>query len=1129
MMRLRLFFVLSLALLAPMAAAQSSGSSKPAAPAKTTEKSAKPADKPAAKANEKPGAKSDAKSTVKPDNDTFSGLTFRSIGPAVSSGRIVDLAVDPRDKSVWYVATAYGGVWKTTNAGTSWTPIFDDQGTASIGCVTIAPSRSLTVWVGSGENNSQRSVGWGDGVYKSEDGGRTFTNMGLKQSEHIGRIVVHPTNPDIVWVAVQGPLWASGGDRGVYKTTDGGKTWKQVLKVDEWTGANEVHVDPHDPNVLYASTYQRHRKVWTLIDGGPGSGIWKSTDGGETWTKLTKGLPSGDMGRIGLVVPATETNVIVATVEAGGDDRGTYRTDDGGQKWEKLNGTVSSSPQYYQELFADPTVKGRLYQVDTFLQTSDDGGRTWHRAGEKHKHVDNHLVWIDPDDSRHLLVGCDGGLYESFDRCTTWNFFPNLPITQFYKVDVDNDTPFYNVYGGTQDNSSWGGPSRTDNVNGIRNSDWWFVVGGDGFQARVDPADPNVAYGESQHGELSRFDRKSGERVDIQPQPEPGEPASHWNWDSPLIVSPHQHTRLYFASQRLYRTDDRGDTWKAVSPDLTRQIDRNKLKVMGRVWSIDAIAKNTSTSFYGNIVAIDESVLKEGLLFVGTDDGLIQVSEDAGAHWRKVESVPGVGEYAYVSRVVGSRFEPRTVYATFDRHKMGDFKPYVYRSNDLGHSWTNISGDLPAGGSVYCLVQDTKDADLLFAGTEFGLYATQNGGKHWFKLMSGMPIQCIRDVTIQRRDDDLVVATFGRGFYILDDLSPLRLMNEESKMSVEATLLPVRKSLLYVESTPMGSEGKAEQGDRFFAADNPPFGAMFTYYLKSGYKSMRERRRALEKDAKKTGGDSFYPPWDSVRAEEREEAPAMLLTVTDKDGNVIRRLTGPTGAGFHRVSWDFRWPDPRPASLTPRQRGEFESPGGGPLAPPGTYKVQLAKRINGTVTNLGAPQEFVCEALNNTALPAQDRPALAAFQEKAARLQRAVLGTQRELADAQSSAELLKKALDDTPAASAASLRTDASKLLDKLRDISIRLNGDAEVAEHSEPTPPSLSDRIGRVVEGSWTSTSAPTASHQHAYEIVSTALGGVITDLKASLDALHALGDKAEAAGAPWTPGRVPEWKPE
>ena len=1117
-----------LAFVARHASAQSADStSKKASPAKPA--AVKPVAKPPAKASEKPAGKANAKAGPKPDNDTFSGLPFRPIGPANVSGRIVDMAVDPRDKSLWYVATAYGGVWKTTNAGTSWSPIFDDQGTSSIGCVTLAPSRPLTVWVGSGENNSQRSVGWGDGVYKSEDGGRSFTNMGLKNSEHIGRIVVHPTNPDIVWVAAQGPLWASGGDRGVYKTSDGGKTWKQVLKVDEWTGANEVHIDPHDPNVLYASTYQRHRKVWTLIDGGPGSAIYRSTDGGETWTKLTKGLPAGDMGRIGLVVPATETNVIVATIEGAADERGTYRSDDGGLKWEKLNGTLSSSPQYYQELFADPTVKGRLYMIDTFLQTSDDGGRTWRRAGEKNKHVDNHVVWMDPDDPRHLVVGCDGGLYESFDRCATWNFFANLPITQFYKVDVDNDVPFYNVYGGTQDNATWGGPSRTDNDNGIRNSDWWFVVGGDGFQPRVDPTDPNVVYGQYQHGELYRFDRKSGERVEIQPQPEPGEPGSHWNWDSPLIVSPFSHTRLYFASQRLYRTDDRGDTWKPVSPDLTRQIDRNKLKVMGRVWSIDAVAKNASTSFYGNIVAVDESPLKEGLLFIGTDDGLIQVSEDSGVHWRSVESVSGVGEFAYVSRVVASRFEPRTVYATFDRHKMGDFKPYVYRSNDLGRSWTNIAGDLPAGGSVYCFVQDTKNADLLFAGTEFGLFATQNGGKHWFKLSSGLPIQCIRDVTVQRRDDDLVVATFGRGFYILDDLSPLRLMDGEAKLNAEATLLPVRKALLYVPATPLGGEGKAEQGESFYTADNPPFGATFTYYLKAGYKSLREQRRAAEKTVRKNGGDTFYPPWDSVRAEEREEAPAVLLTITDHEGNVVRRLTGPAGAGFHRVSWDFRWPDPAPASLTPRPRGEFESAGGGPLAPPGTYKVQLAKRINGVATALGPAQEFVCEAFNNSVLPAQDRAALAAFQEKAAHLQRAVLGTQRVLADAQSSAQLLKKALDDTPAASAASLRADATKLLDKLRQISIRLNGDNEIASHNEPTPPSLSDRIGRVVDGSWVSTSAPTASHQHAYSIVSTSLTGLITDLQAALETLHALGDQAEAAGAPWTPGRVPVWKPE
>ena len=1086
---------------------------------------------PAPKPEPKPAAKSPAKPEGKLSAATFGGLKFRSIGPAVTSGRVVDLAVDPRDKSVWYLASAYGGVWKTTNAGTSFTPVFDEQGTASIGCVTLAPSRSLTVWVGSGENNSQRSVGWGDGVYRSEDGGKTWANMGLKASEHIGRIVVHPTNPDIVWVAAQGPLWASGGDRGIYKTSDGGKTWKQVLKVDEWTGANEVHLDPHDANVLYASTYQRHRKVWTLIDGGPGSAIYKSTDAGETWKKLTNGLPAGDMGRIGLVVPVPEHDVIVATIEAAPDQRGTYRSSDGGANWEKLNGYLSSSPQYYQELFADPTIKGRLYMIDTFLQTSDDGGKSWRRAGEAHRHVDNHLVWVDPDDSRHLLVGCDGGLYESFDRCTTWNFFPNLPLTQFYKLDVDNDTPFYNVYGGTQDNATWGGPSQTNNDNGIRNSDWWTVVGGDGFQPRVDPTDPNIAYGQYQHGELFRFDRRSGERVDIQPQPEPGEPGSHWNWDSPLIVSPFSHTRLYFASQRLYRSDDRGDAWKPVSPDLTRQVDRNKLKLMGRVWSIDAIAKNASTSFYGNIVAVDESPLQEGLLFVGTDDGLVQVSENAGASWRKQDSFPGVGEYAYVSRVVASRYDKRTVYATFDRHKMGDFKPYVLRSTDLGRSWSNIAGDLPGNAAVYSFVQDTKDPSLLFAGTEFGLFFTPNGGRSWIKMTGNLPIQCIRDVTIQRRDDDLVVATFGRGFYILDDLSPLRILNTEAKLTQEATLLPVPKSLLFVQASPLGGAGKAEQGDRFFVGENSPPGATFTYYLKEGYKSLREARREKEKASVKSGADTYYPVWDSIRAEEREETPTVLLTVSDARGNVVRRLSEPASAGFHRVTWDFRRPDPAPASLEPRVRGDFDDGGadGGPLVAPGSYRVQMAKRVRGVVTNLGESQSFVCEPLQDTVLPAADRAALAEFQAKVANLERTLSGTQRLLGDAQTIAQLLKKALDEAPSATATDLRTEAAQAIDRLRNISITLNGDAEIRRHEEPTPPSLSDRVDRVVGGSWTSTSAPTATHRRAYEIASNSLARVIADLRGTLGALHVLGEKAEAAGASWTPGRIPEWKPE
>ena len=1066
-----------------------------------------------------------AKAESKLNADTFSALTFRSIGPAVTSGRVVDIAVDPTDKRTWYVAAAYGGVWKTTNAGTTFKPVFEDAGSSSIGCVTIAPSNPLIVWVGTGENNSQRSVGWGDGVYRSVDGGRHFSNMGLKASEHIGRIVVHPTNPNIVWVAAQGPLWAPGGDRGVYKTTDGGKTWKQVLKVDEWTGANEVHLDPNDPNTLYATTYQRHRKVWTLVDGGPGSGIYKSTDGGETWTKLTRGLPGGDMGRIGLTVPSNERNVVLATVEASPDARGTYRTDDGGANWSKLNGNLATSPQYYQELYADPSVRGRVYMIDTFLQTSDDGGRTWRRAGETNKHVDNHVVWIDPDDSRHLLVGCDGGLYETFDRCATWNFFPHLPITQFYKVDVDNDLPFFNVYGGTQDNQTWGGPSRTASDNGIRNSDWWFVVGGDGFQPRVDPSDPNVVYGQYQHGELFRFDRRSGERTEIQPQPEPGEPGSRWNWDSPLIVSPHLHTRLYFASQRVYRTDDRGDTWKAVSPDLTRQIDRNRLKVMGRVQSVDAIAKNASTSIYGNIVWVDESPLQEGLLFVGTDDGLIQISEDGGAHWRRVDTFPGVGEYAYVSRVVPSRFDRNTVYATFDRHKMGDFTPYVLMSRDLGRTWTNVAGDLPKNGSVYAFVQDSKNADLWFVGTEFGVYCTPDAGKRWIELKGGMPRQCVRDLAIQRRDDALVVCSFSRGFYILDDLATLRALTDERTLAREASLLPVRDALQFIPASPMGNSGKAEQGARFWVGENPPVAASFTYWLKDGYKSLKDQRRARDRELAKSGGDAFYPSWDSLRAEDREEAPTIILTVTDAAGHVVRRLQGPADAGVHTVTWDFRRPDGEPASLETRERGDFEDAGGGPLVAPGAYTVQLAHRTRGEVCVVGESRTFNVKSLDNLTLPAADRAALTAFQDQALNLIRTLNGTQRVLSEAQEQVALLKKALDEAPSADAPALRARVVKAQDALRSISIRLNGDWEVRAREESAPPSLADRVNRM-SSTFSSRSAPTRTQQRAYEIVSGALGGVIDELRGQLDTLRTIGDAAEAAGAAWTPGRIPVW---
>ena len=1074
----------------------------------------------------KPKAASNKKPESKFNSGAFSGLQFRSIGPALTSGRIVDLAVHPRDKSTWYVASAYGGVWKTTNAGTTWKPVFDSQGTPSIGCVTIDPRNPLTVWVGSGENNSQRSVGWGDGVYRSDDGGRNWQNMGLKDSQHIGQIAVDPRNSNVVFVAAQGPLWAPGGDRGLYKTADAGKTWKQVLRVDQWTGANEVRLDPQNPDVMYATTYQRHRKEWTLIDGGPGSGIWKSVDGGETWKKLSNGLPTEDMGRIGITTSPVEPDVVYAIVEAANGAGGVYRSGDAGGNWEKQNDYVTTSPQYYQELFADPKQPGRVYSIDTFLQVTDDAGKTWRRAGESHKHVDNHVVWIDPDDTRHLLVGCDGGLYETFDRCATWKFFGNLPITQFYKLDVDNSLPFYYVYGGTQDNNSQGGPSRTNNVHGIRTSDWFITTGGDGFQSRVDPEDPNIVYAESQHGFLVRFDRRNGEQIDVQPQPDAGEPGSRWNWDSPLIISPFSHTRLYFASQRLYRSDDRGDSWKPISPDLTRQIDRNRLPIMGRVWSPDAVAKNASTSIYGNVVALSESPLKEGLLYAGTDDGLVQVTEDGGAHWRKIDTFPGIGDYAYVTRVVASQLAEGTVYVTFDRHRMGDLKPYVLKSTDKGRSWTNVTGDLPANGAVYGFAEDFIDGTLLFAGTEFGLFFTQNGGGKWVQLKGGLPVQSIRDIAIQKRECDLVLATFGRGFYVLDDYSPLRLINE-ARLSGEPALLSVRKTPMYIQASPMGGAGAAEQGGHLYTASNPPFGAVFTYWLRDDLKTRKDQRHEREKEQAKAGANTFYPSWDSLRTEEREEEPSIVLTVTDAAGSVVRRVTGPASSGFHRVAWDLRWPSSEPTELGgAHPRGEFDDTPDAPFAAPGTYQVAMAKRVDGQLTPIGVPQSFVCEPIGEATLPAKDRGSVLAFERQTARLQRAVLGATRALADAQSRVKLLTQALMDTPAPTE-TLQGEARDLGNRLRDLAVTFFGDPVLRRREEATPPALVERVNQLVGGQWSATTEPTQTQRHNYDLAAADFAKALVALKATASDLQRLEMRAEAAGAPWTPGRLPEWK--
>jgi len=1081
---------------------------------------------------QQPASKAAKSETKTPWNgDTFAGLELRGIGPAFTSGRVQDLAVDPKDSHTWYVAEASGGVWKTADAGVTWKPVFDSTGDYSVGCVAVDPKDPLTVWVGSGENNSQRSVSYGDGVYKSTDGGATWENVGLKSSQHVAKILIDPRDSQTVYVAAQGPLWSAGGDRGLYKTTDGGRSWKRVLHVSDNTGVTDLVMDGKNPDVLYAAAYQRRRHVWTLIDGGPESGLYKSIDAGASWKKLAEGLPKEEMGRIGLAISPQDPRVLYAVIETAGGaagGAGYYRSADGGSHWEKRSDEVASSPQYYGKTFADPSAFDRVYVMDVWIQVSDDGGKTFRKLGESDKHSDNHVLWIDPNDPAHYLSGCDGGLYESWDRAAHWRFIANLPTTQFYRVVVDNALPFYNVLGGTQDNFSLSGPSRTTTVSGGTNADWYVTVGGDGFQTQVDPEDPNIIYAEAQYGALVRFDKKSGERIWIQPQPGRGEPPLRYNWDSPIIVSPHLHTRIYFGANRLYRSDDRGDHWRAVSPDLTRQLDRNKLPVMGRVWSIDAVAKNASTSFYGNIVSLSESPQKEGLLYVGTDDGLVQVSEDGGAHWRKVERFPGVPERTYVSRVEASRLDPDVVFAAFDNHKQGDFAPYLLKSADRGRTWTSIAGDLPRRGTVYAVTQDTERRDLLFAGTEFGAFFTVDGGRRWIPLKGGMPPIAVRDIAIQKREGDLALATFGRGFYILDDYTPLRRVDEQA-LARDATLFPPRPALMYNPARPLGGRGASFQGAGFFTAPNPPFGAVFTYYLKEPVKTRRKLRQEREKKLAGEGEAVSYPSWDELRAEEREQEPAIVLTVTDEEGQVVRRLTGPVTAGFHRVAWDLRYPSSTPIDLKAAEPNPYSDPDRGPTAAPGTYKVALAERVGGRLLPLGEPQTFAAVPLGQASLPAADRGKLVEFERATARLQRAVMGAVNAAGEAKARLDAIDRAVLETPKAGP-ELAAEARAIRERLADLQASLSGDTTVSSHNEPTSASIADRVDGIVQGHWTASAAPTQVQLDAYASARDDFAPVLERLRALIGVdLKGLEDRLEAAGAPWTPGRVPVWHPE
>jgi photosystem II stability/assembly factor-like uncharacterized protein len=1061
------------------------------------------------------------------EKTSLNGLKFRSVGPALTAGRIADIAVNPKNSKNYYLAVASGGVWKTENSGNTYEPIFDSQGSYSIGCITIDPSNEHVIWVGTGENNNQRSVAYGDGVYKSLDGGKSWKNMGLKSSEHIGMIVVDPNNSNIVFVAAYGPLWKEGGERGLYKTENAGKDWTLILETDENTGVNEIHLDPRNSNIMYATTHQRRRHVFTYVGGGPGSQIYKSNDGGENWKELNGGLPSSIKGRIGMDISPVNPDLIYALVEAEKDKQGLYVSKTRGESWEKINKYVTSG-NYYQEVFCDPVDENKVFFMDTWLHYSSDGGKSIVKTGEKSKHVDNHCIWIDPLDTEHWIVGCDGGVYETWDHAKNWHFKPNLPITQFYKVAVDNEFPFYNIYGGTQDNNSLGGPSRTISNHGILNSDWYITNGGDGFESAIDPENSNIVYAQSQYGWLVRYDKLSGEKVGIKPMASKGMDPLRWNWDAPLLISPHNNKRLYFAANRLFRSDSRGDKWDCISPDLSRGIDRNQLKVMGRVQSADAVMKNKSTTMYGNIVALDESPIKENLLYVGTDDGLIHVTKNAGKKWITLDEIKELPKNTYVNSLVASKHDSNRVYAVFNNHKRGDFKPYVYVSNDVGKTWKSIVYNLPAKQSVYDISEDHISQDLLFVGTELGVYFTNNRGLEWKQLNSGLPTIAVRDLEIQERENDLVLATFGRSFYVLDDYSPLRSINVEEKSI--AKIFPIKDAIMYVDSRPLGLRGKGSQGESMYNAKNPPLGAVFTYYFKDTLRTSKSTRQKQENIKIKNNEDVSYPSLDALRNEDREESPFLLFTIYNDDGNEIRKLVEKPKLGVNRLVWNFRHTSQSNIQLKSSEPGRYGESNSGPLALPGTYYISMHKVVNGIPTLMVDKTPFKCTWLDQLSIPSSDKEALLAFGQKVQRLRKAVDAAGKVLEENKQRINFIKSAFKTYPGLNISYLsRLDS---LNKLRDIiNVKLYGDPSLSKRDIEQNESISSKVGIVIWNMWRSRSNPTETNLMLYELASEEFKVLLAQFNNLDKRISKIESYLEQKQVPFTPGRglILNWKKE
>jgi photosystem II stability/assembly factor-like uncharacterized protein len=866
----------------------------------------------------------------------FDRLAFRPIGPATPSGRVDDVAVLESDPSTFYVGGATGGIYKTTNGGTTFTPVFDHEGSGSIGDLAVAPTDGNLVWAGTGEPNNRQSSSWGDGVYKSTDGGRSWKNMGLRESKQIARIVIDPKDFDTVYVAALGDLWASGGERGVFKTTDGGLTWQRVLLVDDRTGATDLVMDPSNSKTLYAATYQRQRQPWGMNGGGPGSAIWKSTDAGRNWTKLETGIPTGDKGRIGLDIYHTNPDVLYATIEHP-DEAGIYRSDDGGATWRRTS-NLNPRPMYFSQIRIDPRTDSRIYVLGVQLHVSDDGGKTFSNDGAARIHVDHHAMWINPADPRHIVIGNDGGVSITHDRAETWTWLPNLLLAQAYHVEFDMQTP-YHVCAGLQDNNTWCGPSAVRTNSGIHNDNWYVISGGDGFQPLMDPTDPDIVYGESQNGRVNRIDRTTNERTVIRPEPAEQEKTTYrFNWDTAMQLSPHDPRTVYVGANVVLRSPDRGVSYEAISPDLTTNAARDTMSIMDTPDKDIGIAKHDGVSDWSSIVTLQESPIKAGIIWTGSDDGVVSVTRDAGKAWANVTAnVSGVPKNTYVSDVVPSRYAEGTAYVTFDGHRGGDYGTYAFVTTDFGATFRPIVNNLPKGEVVRAIQEDPKAADVLYLGTETGLWVSWNRGGQWTRLKANLPTMPIYEIKVHPRDNDLILASHARGIWILDDLAPI----QQWARAVSAGTFVFEPEAAVVFN-PANDQMKGFEGDRLFLGPNPAPGTTLAYRL---------------------GADAKTVKW----------------TIRDGGGSVVRELDGAAmrnrnKAGLNIVKWDLRVQPLRPLPPGATAGGPAGGGGGGfggggnngPFVLPGSYRATLSvdgKDVQSVdVTVKGDPEVEITDA-----------------------------------------------------------------------------------------------------------------------------------------------------------------------